>query len=117
MRGLDTLITVENRQVHCVYGDEPVNYTVDGKFAQTQDLVPVRPFVYSVMMWRTDRFREAMAENGFAFFVGKVGFYPVSRLTGIIIKTADDLRLADRIKRAMQEEGGDVEYDPLAEEV
>lgn len=48
--GLDSLITVKNEQVHCVFKGKPVNFDYDGIFAQTQELTPVQPFVYSVMM-------------------------------------------------------------------
>src|SRR3989338_63037 len=53
---LDTLITVKNEQAHCIYKGRPVNFNVRGLFAKTQELEPVQPFVYSVMMWRTETF-------------------------------------------------------------
>jgi len=51
----DSLITVKNEHVHCVYNGNPVNYREDELFAKTQDLIPVQTFVYSIMMWRTKR--------------------------------------------------------------
>src|SRR3990167_4794104 len=42
---LDTLITTKEEQVHCVYQGKPVNFRMEGIFAQTQDLEPVQPFV------------------------------------------------------------------------
>ena len=55
-KNLDTLITVKNEQVHCVYEGKPVNFVRDELFAQTQDLNPVQACVYSIMMWRNKTF-------------------------------------------------------------
>jgi CMP-N-acetylneuraminic acid synthetase len=113
---LDSLITVENKLVHTIWQNKPINFVENDKFAQTQDLIPVQPFVYSIMMWRTSPFVEAMKEKGYAFFTGKVGFHPVSKETGIIIKTAEDLRLIDYIVRA-RKESNEIQYDPIIKEV
>ncbi len=111
--GLDSLITVKNEQVHAIFNDNPINFSIKGKFAQTQDLTPVQPFVYSIMMWRTETFVTAMKEQGYAFFSGKVGFFPVSKESSIIIKTAEDLRLADYIQRSKMSESEDIRYSSL----
>ena len=113
--GLDSLITVEDKQVHCVVGDTPVNFSLLGKFAQTQDLAPARGFVYSVMMWRTAPFIENMRRTGYAFFTGKVGYFPVGRLSALIIKRAEDLQLADLLARAMRQGLPELQYHRLAE--
>ncbi|MBI4792981.1 MAG: hypothetical protein HY789_09735 [Deltaproteobacteria bacterium] len=108
---------MKNEQVHANFAGLPLNYRTDELFAQTQDLVPVELFVYSVMMWRTAPFLAAYAEQGHAFFVGKVGFYPVDKLSAIIIKREEDLRLAELVIKTMKQAGGaPLRYDPLAEE-
>ena len=112
---LDSLITVERKQVHCLFGDDPVNFSFGGKFAQTQDLAPVLPFVYSVMMWRTEPFLVDMEKQGFAFFCGKFGAYPVGRLSSLIVKTDEDLLVCDAIARARAAGEWSLDYDPLAE--
>jgi len=115
--GLDSLITVNREQVHANFADRPLNYRTDELFAQTQDLVPVELFVYSIMMWRTAPFLETYGRQHHAFFVGKVGFYPVSKLTSIIIKREEDLRLAEFVMKTRRQRGNaPLQYDPLAEE-
>ena len=113
----DSLITVENKQVHCNYKELPINYDPGEIFAQTQDLSPVQPFVYSVMMWRSDKFLLEYSKKGSALFCGDFGVYPVGKLSGIIIKNADDLKLADMLMRSMSAENDNknykVEYDEL----
>lgn len=113
---LDSLITVKDEQVHSIFNNEPINFSLTGKFAQTQDLTPVQPFVYSVMAWRVAPFVERMKQEGFAFFVGKVGYYPVSKLSGVIIKTESDLRMADYIMKSIRLGETELEYDELVQE-
>ncbi len=112
--GLDTLITIKNEQVHCVYQGNPVNFRMEEVFAQTQDLEPVHPFVYSIMMWRNRTFMDVYEERGHALFCGKVGYYPVSKKSALIIKTEEDLLLADFMMRAeKQSKGQGVQYDKI----
>ena len=94
---LDSLITVENKKVHCNFNGSPVNYSPNEPFAQTQDLIPVQPFSYTIMMWRTDTFRKEYELNGHALFCGNFDVFPVSTLSSLIIKNEDDLKLADYI--------------------
>jgi len=112
---LDTLITTKNEQVHCVYQDKPINFKTEEIFAQTQDLEPVQPFVYSIMMWRNRAFMAAYEKLGHALLCGKVGYYPVSKKSTLIVKTEEDLLLADYIMRAEKQNNGQkIEYDKLA---
>lgn len=111
---LDTLITVRNEQVHCVYEEKPINFVRDELFAQTQDLNPVQACVYSIMMWRNKTFLDTFEGKGYAFFCGKVGYFPVNRENTVIIKTSEDLMLADYIIRARESlESYEVQYDEL----
>ncbi len=94
-----------------------MNFVPAAKFAQTQDLTPVQPFVYSIMLWRTKPFCEAMQQQGFAFFTGKVGYYPVDKLSAFIVKTAEDLRCVDYLAKALAVGHSAVEYDPLIDDL
>jgi len=115
---LDTLITTKNEQVHCAYQDKPVNFRTEEIFAQTQDLEPVQSFVYSIMMWRSRTFMDTYEKRGRALFSGKVGYYPVSKKTSLIVKTEEDLLLADFIMRAeKQYKGQRIEYDKIVQDL
>lgn len=94
---LDSLITTRDEQVHCLYDGKPLNYSLEGKFAQTQDLIPVSRFVYSVMMWRNDAFMKQYEETGSALMCGKFGTFAVSKESSLIIKTQEDLELIQYI--------------------
>jgi len=112
---LDTLITVRSEQVHALYGGRPLNFKVDEQFAQTQDIMPVERFVYSVMMWRNEVFRRTFSVKGYALFCGKIGYFPVSKESALIVKTEEDIKLIDYIAtgKAMKA-GAPLTYDPIA---
>lgn len=115
---LDTLITVKNEQVHCIFEGMPVNFNTAEIFAQTQDLKPVQPFVYSIMMWRNKTFMDTFDRQGYALFCGKTGYYPVSKETAIIIKTKEDIMLADYVMRTKLSAGEyEVKYDDIIKEL
>ena len=110
---LDSLITVQELQVHCNYKDQPINYSLSGLFAQTQDLNPVQLFVYSLMMWRRKTFLKEFSQKGNALFCGKFGTYSVSKTSGFIIKTSEDLKIADLLMQSLDKFNDEyiVEYD------
>lgn len=111
---LDSLITVKNEQVHCVYKGEPVNFSKEEAFARTQDLVSVQSFVYSIMMWRTEVFKQEFEKKGYALFCGKTGFYPVSKASAVIIKKEEDLFFAESLLKLMRKKNRHkVEYDAI----
>lgn len=115
---LDTLMAVKNEQVHCLYKGKPLNYREDEMFAQTQDLTPIQCFVYSVMMWRTEVFVAAFERHGYGLLCGRVGYFAVGRESSIVIKTAEDLRLAESVMRTRL--GGppmQLRYDPQVEKL
>lgn len=92
---LDSLITVKDEPTHCLYKGKPVNFKMDEIFARTQDLLPLQPFVYSVMMWRSNIFMRTFKRKGYAIFSGKVGFYRVGEFSSVVIKKKEDLMLAE----------------------
>jgi len=111
---LDSLITVKNENVHCLLDGQPINFDSGELFAQTQDLKPVQPFVYSLMMWRYAPFMKAFEEKGYALLNGKIGFYSVSNLASVIIKTAEDLKFAEYVLTGRNNIGDyEIKYDPI----
>ena len=112
---LDSLITVADQQVHCVYQGQPINFVVEEIFAKTQDLTPVQPFVYSIMMWRTSTFMETFRRKGYALLCGKLGYFPVSKRSSVIIKTDEDLMMAEfYLKAGASGAIYEVQHDALA---
>lgn len=94
---LDSLFTVYNNYAHCLYKDLAINFSESLEFSKTQDLYPIQSFVYSIMLWNSKLFKVNMEKKGHAFFSGKVGYYPVSKESALVIKTAEDLYIAENI--------------------
>ena len=82
-KDLDSLITVENKQVHTLFEGSPVNYDANETFAQTQDLSPVKPFVYSVMMWKSSVFMDKFKRDNHALLCGKFDTYEVNKMSSL----------------------------------
>lgn len=115
VRALDSLVTVKEEQVHCVFRGRPINFSRRGRFARTQDLEPVSAFVYSVMMWRTATFLRHFRRDGHALLCGRIGYVPVSKFSAVIIKRREDLMIAEALlaaRRRLQQ--GVVRYHRLA---
>jgi len=53
--------------------------------------------VYSLMMWNSETFMKSYKKNKRAILHGKLGFYPVNKLSGIIIKDRLDLEIINTI--------------------
>lgn len=99
---LDSLITVRSEQVHALLDGKPLNFKEQETFAQTQDLKPVGLFVYSLMMWRTETFCAHFKKHGHAVLCGKIGYYPVGKLSAMIIKREEDFKMAEYLLAGMQ---------------
>ena len=57
---------------------------------------------------------DAYEKHGHALFSGKVGYYPVSKKSALIVKTEEDLALADYVMRAEKENKKQkIKYDKL----
>ena len=107
---LDSLITTENKYVHANFLREEINYSKSEVFAQTQDLQPIELFNYCLMMWRVESFKKSFSESGFGLMCGNFGTYPLEDID-VIIKTAKDLQLAEKIMMSKKEELLAVTYD------
>ena len=111
---LDSLITVEDQPVHCVFEGKPINFSLDGLFAKTQDLVPAQVFVYSVMMWRTQTFVPTFEKQGYALLCGELGYFPVGKRSSLIVKTDEELMMAEAmLKSTSEQQEYKVLYDGL----
>lgn len=92
---LNSLVTTSKIQTHTIYKNQPINFKTNCKFEQTQNLEPVYSMVYSIMMWNSRSFIESMQKTGNAILHGKVGYYPVSKDSSLMIKTEEDLKMAE----------------------
>lgn len=107
----NSLITCSKIQTHCVYKNKPINYEKKSKFARTQDISPIMSLNYSLMMWKTSSFINAIKNKRGAILHGKTSYYEVGKASSIMIKTKEDLIFAEAYLKAMvSNENRNVKY-------
>ena len=90
----DVLLSVVSERIECVIDGEPINFSFDRK-TNSQNLTPVQRITWSITGWRSKTFCEAHDEGKCATYAGRIGYHEIEREAGHIIKTGDDLRLAE----------------------
>ena len=89
----NSLITINEHFNHALINKKPINFKTNSKFMKTQDLKPLQTMVYSQMMWKSKSFIKSYNKNKHAILHGKVGYFPVSREAGLIVKYKSDLKI------------------------
>ncbi|SEP92675.1 Cytidylyltransferase [Solimonas aquatica] len=89
----DVRLSVVDEQLECVYDGKPINFSFERK-TNSQDQLPVRRIVWAITGWRRATYLAAVQAGACASYAGKIGYHPVSRLAGHVIKTAEDLAIA-----------------------
>jgi CMP-N-acetylneuraminic acid synthetase len=92
----DTLLSVVDEQIECAYDEKPINFTF-AKKTNSQELKPIQRFVWSITGWKASTYLQAAKNGKCATYDGKVGFFPISRMAGHIIKTEEDLKIAEAL--------------------
>lgn len=94
--GYDVFLSAVLEQIECAIDGQPVNFTFAQK-TNSQELTPIQRITWSITGWRRGPYIEAYEAGGCATYAGRIGFYPVDRMAGHIIKTEDDLRIAEAL--------------------
>jgi CMP-N-acetylneuraminic acid synthetase len=92
----DVLLSYEPIQIECALEGKPVNFTFETK-TNSQELKPIQRVTWSITGWRRATYLEAISASKCATYSGRVGFYPVDHLAAHVIKTEDDLLLAEAV--------------------
>lgn len=95
-QGVDVLLSVVEEQIECAYRGQPVNFRLDEK-TNSQELDPIQRVTWSITGWTPTPYLAARDAGRCATYAGSVGYQAISRLAGHIIKTEDDLRLAEAL--------------------
>ena len=95
----DTLISVENKQIACVYEDEPVNFDKLKVNPSSQTMRPVQAYATVLMGWKYEAFRENMYRYGSAYHGGdgRTGYFELRGLSTVDIDKEDDFLLIEKI--------------------
>lgn len=92
----DVLISIVHEQIECAFENKPVNFSFDRK-TNSQELLPVQRITWSITGWRRKTYLEAYEAGRCATYAGNVGFFPIDRAAGHIIKTEEDLKIAEAL--------------------
>ena len=93
---LDCLFSCINEQIECSYKEKPINFNIYEK-QNSQELEPIQKITWSITGWRRNAFLQAFQEGKCATYAGEIGYFPINRLAAHIIKTEEDLRIAEAL--------------------
>ena len=92
----DVLLSVVDEPLEAFFDQKPINFSLERK-TNSQDLKPIRRICWAVTAWRRNTFLAAVAAGACATYAGRVGLFSVNRLAGHVIKTAEDLAMAEAL--------------------
>ncbi|MEM8617054.1 MAG: cytidyltransferase [Pseudomonadota bacterium] len=85
----DTLLSGVDENIHCMHQLAPVNFSFTD-MGMTQDLKPLQRISWSLTGWKASGYTREHAAKRCETFHGKVGFFPLSRLSGWVVKHEED---------------------------
>ena len=80
-----------------MYKNKPLNFSLNEKFAKTQDLKPTISLVYSLMMWKSKTFLKQYTSKGYGMLSGNLGLFEVDPKSTIKLNYEEDLQLCEAI--------------------
>ena len=101
---LDVLLSCEPIQIECAMDGQPVNFTFDAK-TNSQELTPIQRISWSLTAWRREAFLAARSGGGCATYAGRVGFFPLDPLAAHVVKTEQDLTIAESLLPIVEAQG------------
>ena len=92
----DALLSVVDEPLEAFCDERPVNFSLEQK-TNSQDLKPIRRISWAVTAWRRETFLAAARAGRCATYAGRLGLFSVNRLAGHVVKTAEDLAMAEAL--------------------
>jgi len=101
---LETLISVEHKQIACLYENKTLNFDKFKKNPPSQKMTPIKAYATVLMGWEYNSFKKNMKIFGSAYHGGnsKTDYYQIKGLSTIDIDTEDDFLLAEAIIKALE---------------
>lgn len=90
----DVMLSCVLEQIECAMDGEPLNFSFHSK-TNSQELKPIQRITWSITGWRSSIYMAACEAGKTATYAGRVAFFPVSRIEGHVVKTEQDLRIAE----------------------
>lgn len=96
----DVYLSCIEDQIEVAYQNKPVNFTFSEK-TNSQDLSPLQRITWSITGWKREAFLSAAKSGKCATYSGMVGYFPVNQMAGHVIKTQEDLDIADALLKVI----------------
>lgn len=109
---LDTLISVADIQIECIYNKAPINFIQKEQTPPSQDLSPIKSYACGIMGWKVKNFRENMQNYGAAYHGGdgKIDFFTLKGNSIVDIDNEEDFILAEAVSASLKGEQNKPEY-------
>ncbi|MEX1122714.1 MAG: hypothetical protein WED82_11300 [Balneolales bacterium] len=95
----DTLLSGVNEQIQCMIQEKPLNFS-NSCMDATQDLIPIQRITWSITGWRASSYIKTREAGHCATFNGKLGFFNLSRPSGMVIKYEEDFLIIKALAEA-----------------
>lgn len=95
----DTLISIENKQIACLYNNKPINFSKYKINPPSQTMTPVQAYATVLMGWKYESFKKNIQKYGCAYHGGdgKTGYFELRGLSTIDIDREEDFVLVEAI--------------------
>jgi len=102
MQELETLISVEHKQIASLYEEKTLNFDKYKKNPPSQEMTPVKAYATVLMGWEYKSFKNNMQKYGCAYHGGdsKIDYFQLEGLSTIDIDNEEDFILVDAIINA-----------------
>ena len=116
----DTLVSVKNVQIECIYQHKPINFDQKKQTPPSQLLEPVQAYACGLMGWHCENFRANIKRYGAAYHGGdgKIGFFTMEGYSTVDIDSEDDFVLAEAVAESLLRPRAKPDYfDPPREKL
>ena len=110
---LDTLVSLSENRIECVFDNKPINFDQKKKTPPSQSLNPIYSYACGLMAWRKDNFLDNIKKYGAAYHGGdgEIGFYPMTGFSTLDIDNEEDFRLAEAVYESQKFPSRPAYYD------
>jgi len=103
---LDTLVSVKDVRIECVYGKTPINFNQKKASPPSQELQPIEAYACTLMGWRKNNYISNMEKYvcGYHGGDGKIDFFTMKGFSTVDVDNEEDFQLAEVIARSLSRE-------------
>ncbi len=110
---LETLISVEHKQIASLYNNKPLNFSKFKQNPPSQEMVPIKAYATVLMAWEYNSFKRNMKKYACAYHGGdsKTEYFQLQGLSTIDIDNEEDFLLVEAIINAkVQQSKQEIKY-------